>query len=211
MNVVSTKTFNETQAPLFYLADEHAHPPGASTMLGFWIYLMSDCLIFAVLFATYGVLGGNYAAGPSPKDLFELPLVALNTSMLLLSSITYGFAMLTMDKGQVRATQLWLAVTGLFGLAFVGIELSEFAHLIHEGAAPQRSAFLSSFFTLVGTHGLHVSLGLVWLVTLMVQVARRGLIEANKRRLMCLSMFWHFLDVVWIGVFTFVYLMGMLR
>jgi len=180
-------------------------------MLGFWLYLMSDCLIFAMLFAAYGVLGANYAAGPAPKDLFDLDLVAINTTMLLLSSITYGFAMLTMDKGRVAATQAWLAVTGLFGLAFLSIELYEFAHMIHEGATPQRSAFLSSFFTLVGTHGLHVTFGIVWLVTLMTQVARFGLIEANRRRLMCLSMFWHFLDVVWIGVFTFVYLMGMLR
>src|ERR1700758_470105 len=197
-----TTTFAERrvveEAPTFYLLDEHAHAEGASTMLGFWIYLMSDCLIFAILFATYGVLGGNYAAGPAPKDLFELPLVALNTSMLLLSSITYGFAMLSMDRSKVGATQAWLAATGLFGLAFIGIELSEFAHMIHEGATPQRSAFLSSFFTLVGTHGLHVSFGLVWLVTLMVQVAQRGLIQANRRRLMCLSMFWHFLDVIWI-------------
>jgi len=196
--------------PVFYLVDEHEHPEGASTMLGFWIYLMSDCLIFAILFATYGVLGGNYAAGPAPKDLFDLSLVAVNTSMLLLSSITYGFAMLQMEKSRLGATQAWLAVTGLFGLAFIGIELSEFAHMIHEGATPQRSAFLSSFFTLVGTHGLHVTFGLVWLVTLMVQVWQHGLIEANRRRLMCLSMFWHFLDVVWIGVFSFVYLMGVL-
>lgn len=195
----------------FHLAEEHEHAEGGSTMLGFWIYLMSDCLIFAVLFATYGVLGGNYAAGPAPKDLFELPLVALNTAMLLFSSITYGFAMLAMQDGRKAATQAWLAVTGLFGLAFLGIELYEFAHLIHIGATPQRSAFLSSFFTLVGTHGLHVTFGILWLVTLMVQVARHGLIPANRRRLMCLSLFWHFLDVIWIGVFTFVYLMGMLR
>ena len=157
------------------------------------------------------MLGGNYAAGPAPQDLFDLKLVALNTTMLLLSSITYGFAMLTMEKSRIGATQAWLAITGLFGLAFLGIELTEFAHMIHEGATPQRSAFLSSFFTLVGTHGLHVTFGLVWLVTLMVQTARFGLTEANRRRLMCLSMFWHFLDVVWIGVFTFVYLLGMLR
>ena len=199
-----------TQAPAFYLVDEH-HAEGGSTMLGFWIYLMSDCLIFAVLFATYGVLGANYAAGPSPKDLFDLRLVAVNTSMLLLSSITYGFAMLAMAKGRVGAMQGWLVATALFGLAFIGIELTEFAHMIHEGATPQRSAFLSSFFALVGTHGLHVSFGLVWLFTLMTQVARHGLIPANMRRLTCLSMFWHFLDVIWIGVFTFVYLMGMLR
>jgi cytochrome o ubiquinol oxidase subunit 3 len=202
---------SQNSEPVFHLIDEHKHPEGASTMLGFWLYLMSDCLIFAILFATYGVLGGNYAAGPAPKDLFDLKLVALNTTMLLLSSITYGFAMLTMEKSQVRATQAWLAITGLFGLAFICIELTEFAHMIHEGATPQRSAFLSSFFTLVGTHGLHVTCGLIWLVTLMTQVARYGLIEANRRRLMCLSMFWHFLDVVWIGVFTFVYLLGMLR
>jgi cytochrome o ubiquinol oxidase subunit III len=197
------------EAPEFHLAEDH-HPEG-STMLGFWIYLMSDCLIFAVLFATYAVLGRNYAAGPSPKDLFELPLVALNTSMLLLSSITYGFAVLEMERNRQGATLGWLAVTGLFGLCFVGIELYEFAHLIHEGATPQRSGFLSAFFTLVGTHGLHVSLGIVWLVTLMVQVRQRGLIVENRRRLLCLSMFWHFLDVIWIGVFTFVYLMGVLQ
>ena len=204
-------TAAEKAVPTFYVKDEHDHAEGGSTMLGFWIYLMSDCLIFAILFAVYGVLGTNYAAGPAPKDLFDLSLVAVNTTMLLLSSITYGFAMLTMEKNRVAATQAWLAVTGLFGLAFLGIELYEFAHMIHEGATPQRSGFLSAFFTLVGTHGLHVTFGIVWLVTLMIQVGQRGLIAANRRRLMCLSMFWHFLDVVWIGVFTFVYLMGMLR
>ncbi|TPG06566.1 cytochrome o ubiquinol oxidase subunit III [Sphingomonas oligophenolica] len=195
----------------FHLAEEPHHPEGSSTMLGFWLYLMSDCLIFAMLFATYGVLGTSYAGGPGPKELFELPLVAVNTAMLLFSSITYGFAMLSMTEGRRGATQGWLAVTALFGLAFIGIELYEFTHLIMEGAGPQRSAFLSSFFTLVGTHGLHVTFGLIWLVVLMVQVQMKGLIPANRRRLMCLSLFWHFLDVVWIGVFTFVYLMGMLR
>ena len=195
----------------FYDLDEHEHPEGHSTMLGFWVYLMSDCLIFAILFASYAVLGGNFAAGPGPKDLFDLPLVALNTSLLLFSSITYGFAMLAMQRNKVGQTQLWLAITGLFGAAFLSIELYEFYHLIHIGATPQRSAFLSAFFTLVGTHGLHVTFGIIWLVTLMVQLGRHGLIQANKRRLMCLSLFWHFLDVIWIGVFTFVYLMGMLR
>jgi cytochrome o ubiquinol oxidase subunit 3 len=202
---------DSSETPIFYLADEHDHADGGSTMLGFWIYLMSDCLIFAILFATYGVIGTNYAAGPSPKDLFELPLVALNTSMLLLSSITYGFAMLSAQDGKVRGTQLWLLLTALFGLGFIGVELHEFHELIEQGATPQRSGFLSAFFTLVGTHGLHVTFGLVWLTTLMVQVGKYGLIEANKRRLMCLSLFWHFLDVIWIGVFTFVYLLGVLR
>jgi cytochrome o ubiquinol oxidase subunit 3 len=199
------------EPPVFYVVDEHDHPEGHSTMLGFWIYIMSDCLIFAILFATYGVIGSNYAAGPSPKDLFELPTVAINTAMLLLSSITYGFAILAADEGNQRSTQMWLVVTSLFGLAFLGIELNEFSTLIHEGATPQRSGFLSAFFTLVGTHGLHVTFGLIWMVTLMVQVGKHGLIAANRRRLMCLSLFWHFLDVIWIGVFTFVYLLGMLR
>jgi cytochrome o ubiquinol oxidase subunit III len=207
----ATMTPKDAENPVFYDLDEHPHPPGASTMLGFWLYLMSDCLIFAMLFAAYGVYGGSYAGGPDQRELFELPLVAVNTAMLLLSSITYGFAMIAMDEKRQSATLGWLAITGLFGAAFIGIELYEFGNLIHEGAGPQRSAFLSSFFTLVGTHGLHVTFGLVWLVVLMVQVSRRGLEQANVRRLQCLSLFWHFLDVVWIGVFTFVYLLGVLR
>jgi cytochrome o ubiquinol oxidase subunit 3 len=136
--------------------------------------------------------------------------VATNTALLLLSSITYGFAMIGMQHGRRAQVLGWLAITGLCGLGFLTLELTEFAHLVHEGAGPQRSAFLSSFFTLVGTHGLHVTFGTIWLVTLMVQVGRHGLTLPNKRRLVCLSMFWHFLDVVWIGVFTFVYLMGAL-
>ncbi|SDD87268.1 cytochrome bo3 quinol oxidase subunit 3 [Cupriavidus sp. YR651] len=192
----------------FYLTEEH-HPQNG-TLLGFWLYLMSDCLVFACLFAAYGVLGREYAGGPSGAELFDLPLVALNTTFLLLSSITYGFAMLQMQQNRVAPTQIWLVITGVLGAAFLFVELYEFAHLIHEGAGPQRSAFLTSFFALVSTHGLHVTFGIVWLITLMIQVGKHGLIAANKRRLMCLSMFWHFLDVVWIGVFTFVYLMGSL-
>ncbi|MFI5444606.1 cytochrome o ubiquinol oxidase subunit III [Polaromonas sp. UC242_47] len=192
----------------FFLRREH-HPANG-TLLGFWLYLMSDCLLFACLFACYAVLGRSYAAGPSGADLFDLPLVALNTSLLLLSSITYGFAMLEMQKNKQRAVLIWLAITGLLGAGFLGLEMYEFMHFIHEGAGPQRSAFLSSFFALVGTHGLHVFFGIIWLLTLMFQVKRHGLGAENRRRLMCLSMFWHFLDVVWIGVFTFVYLMGAL-
>ncbi len=193
----------------FYVAEEHGHAEGG-TMLGFWIYLMSDCLIFAVLFAVYAVLGRNFAAGPSAGELFELPVVALNTAMLLLSSITFGFAMLAMERARKTSMLVWMAITGLFGAVFVGLELQEFAHLIHEGAGPDRSAFLSAFFTLVGTHGLHVTVGLIWMVTLMVQVGLRGIGPENQRRLMCLSMFWHFLDVIWIGVFSFVYLVSVL-
>ena len=208
---MSTAAAERAENPTFYVADEEDHASGGGTMLGFWIYLMSDCLIFAVLFSTYAVLGGSYAGGPGPKELFELPLVAVNTTMLLLSSLACGFAMLAMEKDRKGATLIYLAVTAAFGIAFVAIEMSEFRHLIAEGATPQRSAFLSAFFTLVGTHGLHVTVGLVWMAVLMVQVGTHGLIQDNKRRLMCLSMFWHFLDVIWIGVFTFVYLLGTLR
>ncbi|HET8695040.1 MAG: cytochrome o ubiquinol oxidase subunit III [Burkholderiales bacterium] len=193
-------------APVFY--DNGDHHPQQGTLLGFWLYLMSDCLMFAVLFAVYAVLGRNYAAGPSGADLFELPVVAVNTALLLFSSITYGFAMISMQNNNKRGVLAWLAITGLFGLGFLSLELTEFAHLIHEGAGPWRSGFLSAFFTLVGTHGLHVTFGTIWLVTLMTQVSKLGLTHENKRRLMCLSMFWHFLDLIWIGVFTFVYLMG---
>ena len=196
--------------PTFYVTEEEHHPEGGSTMFGFWLYLMSDCLIFAALFATYGVLGHSYAVGPSGRDIFELPLVAVNTAMLLFSSITYGFAMLAMERGSKSQTLTWMAITWLFGAAFIGIEMHEFAGLIAEGHGPWTSGFLTAFFSLVGTHGLHVTCGLIWMIVLMVQTVRKGLIPANKRRLMCLSMFWHFLDVVWIGVFTFVYLMGVL-
>jgi cytochrome o ubiquinol oxidase subunit 3 len=192
----------------FHITTEY-HPPNG-TLLGFWLYLMSDCLIFACLFAAYGVLGRNYAGGPTGAELFELPLVALNTTFLLLSSITYGFAMVEAQARRQKQTLIWLVITGLLGAAFLCVEIYEFAHLVHEGAGPQRSGFLTAFFSLVGTHGLHVTFGTIWLITLITQVSKFGLHAANRRRLMCLSMFWHFLDVVWIGVFTFVYLMGVL-
>jgi len=204
---------SDAENPTFYLVeeDDHHHGSGGGTMLGFWIYLMSDALIFATLFATYGVLSTSYAGGPAPRQIFELPLVAVNTALLLFSSITFGMGMIDMEAGRTRAVQLWLGVTALFGLGFLSIELYEFATLIHEGATPQTSAFLSAFFTLVGTHGLHVAVGLIWIAVMLVQVGQRGLSADNKRRLMCLGMFWHLLDVVWIGVFTFVYLLGVLR
>ena len=203
----SAATMDASPSSRYFVKEHH---PENGTLLGFWMYLMSDCLIFACLFATYAVLGRNYAGGPTGAELFDLPLVAVNTSLLLLSSITYGFAMLEMQKQKVKTTLIWLAVTGLLGAGFIYLELYEFAHLIHEGAGPQRSGFLTSFFALVATHGLHVSFGIVWLITLMFQINKHGLTPENGRRLMCLSMFWHFLDVVWIGVFTFVYLMGVL-
>src|SRR5437763_9132001 len=191
----------------YYVREHH---PENGTLLGFWIYLMSDCLIFACLFATYAVLGRNYASGPSGAEIFDLPTVALNTAFLLFSSITYGFAMLTAQKKNVKGTLVWLAITGVLGACFLFLELQEFSHLIAEGNGPWRSGFLTAFFSLVGTHGLHVTFGIVWLVTLMFQLGKHGITGANYRRLSCLSMFWHFLDVVWIGVFTYVYLIGVL-
>ena len=196
-------------SPVF-LDTEGRHHPENGTLLGFWIYLLSDLMIFASLFATYGVLGRSYAAGPSGADLFDLRLIAANTAILLVSSITYGFAMIAMQRRQSKAVIGWLAATGVLGTAFLAIEIYEFWHLISLGAGPQRSAFLSAFFALVGTHGIHVLFGVIWLVVLCVQVGRHGLTRANTRRIACLSLFWHFLDVVWIGVFTFVYLMGVL-
>ncbi|WP_133365866.1 cytochrome o ubiquinol oxidase subunit III [Qipengyuania sediminis] len=199
--------------PTFYVIeqDDHDHGSESPTALGFWIYLMSDALLFAAVFATYGVLGTSFAGGPTPREIFHLELVALNTTILLVSSVTFGMGMLAMERGGTRATQAWLAVTALLGMAFVGVELYEFAKMIAEGATPQRSGFLSAFFALVGLHGLHVTAGIVWIGVMMAQIGRRGLIVENRRRLLCLSMFWHFLDIVWIGVFTFVYLLGMLQ
>ncbi|MFT4197001.1 MAG: cytochrome o ubiquinol oxidase subunit III [Pseudoxanthomonas sp.] len=188
---------------------EH-HDAGGNTLFGFWIYLMSDCLIFAGLFATYAVLSHATAGGPSGKDLFDLKFVLVETFLLLFSSLTFGLAMIGAYKGS-RGTLLgWLAVTFLFGAGFLGMELYEFNHLIHEGLGPDRSAFLSAFFTLVGTHGLHVTSGMLWMIVLVVQVLMRGLSPRNMTRLACLSLFWHFLDIIWIAVFTVVYLLGVL-
>ena len=199
----------EGAAPLFYQTDDAVHPGGA-TLLGFWIYLMSDALIFATLFATFGVLSSSFAGGPGPRELFDLRLVAVNTSILLVSALTCGLAMISLHAGKPAAVRLWLVITALLGIAFVGIELGEFREMIAEGATPQRSGYLSAFFTLVGTHGLHVTFGVIWIVVMLVQLAQRGLHPDNRRRLLCLSMFWHFLDVIWIGVFSFVYLLGVL-
>ena len=201
MTAAATDSSQNGQLEFLVKGDHH---PQNGTLLGFWIYLMSDCLIFACL------LGRSYAGGPTGMELFDLNLIAISTSLLLISSITYGFAMLQMQANRLKGTMFWLAVTGLLGAGFLGLELYEFHHLIHVGAGPQTSGFWTAFFALVGTHGLHVFFGIVWLVTLLLQLKKRGLIPENKRRVFCLSMFWHFLDVVWIGVFTYVYLMGVL-
>jgi cytochrome o ubiquinol oxidase subunit 3 len=186
-------------------AHEH-QDDGNKTVVGFWMYLMGDCLIFAVLFATFGVLLNGTADGPSGKDLFKLGFVLSETVVLLLSSFTFGLAMLGMQAGKRNQVVGWLAVTGVLGAVFIGMELYEFAELIHEGATPDVSAYLSAYFTLVATHGLHVTFGLLWLAIMIHQVLKFGLDGIVRRRLACLSLFWHFLDLIWICVFTFVYL-----
>lgn len=191
-------------------ADTRGDHEASSTVFGFWLYLMTDCIIFAALFAVFAVMAHQFAGGPSAKDLFDIPGVAVETGVLLLSSIAYGFAMLGAHRGRVDTLLFWLGITFLLGAEFVGMEVREFSHLIGEGAGPQRSAFMSAFFTLVGTHGLHVTVGLIWMVVLAYQVLTKGrpLTSRMLTRLTCLSLFWHFLDIVWICVFTFVYLMS---
>ncbi len=190
--------------------DDHGetHSEAGKTPLGFWIYLMSDCILFASVFAGFAVVRGNLAGGPNGRELFELNYVAIETALLLISSLTYGLAMIAVGQNKLKAVYGWLALTFLLGLGFIGMEINEFAKLIAEGAGPGRSAFLSGFFTLVGTHGLHVSAGLIWMGVMFAHLARRGLNEINQTRLLLLSLFWHFLDIIWIGVFSIVYLMG---
>jgi cytochrome o ubiquinol oxidase subunit 3 len=196
----------KTSAAALAEHDHHDHPPSHS-VFGFWLYLMTDCIIFATLFAVFAVMQNQFAGGPTGKDLFDIPGVAKETAVLLLSSITYGFAMIAAHKKRTGQVLAWLVITALLGATFLFFELTEFSHLIADGAGPGRSAFLSSFFTLVATHGLHVTMGIVWMIVLMVQVAKAPeLGERELRRLTCLSLFWHFLDIVWICVFSFVYL-----
>ncbi|HMK35414.1 MAG TPA: cytochrome o ubiquinol oxidase subunit III [Desulfomonilaceae bacterium] len=192
--------------------DEQFEHPDTVAMqtFGFWLYLMSDLIIFATLFATFAVLGRNYAGGPTGKELFELPYVLGETCLLLFSSVTYGLVMLAVHNGKKKWVLIGLAVTFLMGLGFVSMEVNEFHGMIAAGHGPDRSAFLSSFFTLVGTHGTHVTFGLIWMAVMIGQVAVKGLTSPVQSRLMRLSMFWHFLDIIWIGIFSIVYLMGVL-
>ncbi len=180
----------------------------SKTLFGFWTYLMTDCVLFASLFATYAVLRNNTAGGPGGAEIFDLPFVLFETMLLLTSSFTCGLALLAARRGNKALTLTWFSITAAFGLAFLGMELYEFRHLIAEGDSWRRSGFLSAFFTLVGTHGLHITIGLLWIGVMIANVYRRGLTAANVRRLTLLSMFWHFLDIIWIFIFTFVYLMG---
>lgn len=189
---------------------DHAHEARDNALFGFWVYLMTDCILFASLFATYAVLHNNDAGGPGAKELFNLRYVFIETMFLLASSYSNGFAMLSMHKQARSATLKWLLLTAVLGLGFVGMEVNEFTHLVMEGNGPDRSGFLSAFFGLVGTHGAHVSIGLIWMGVMMWQISAKGLTPAITSRLLRLSLFWHFLDIIWIAVFTVVYLMGVL-
>ncbi len=182
----------------------------ANQALGFWIYLMTDLVLFAAIFATFGVVGRNYAGGPTGKDLFDLRYLFVETMFLLFSSATCGLAVLALHNDRRGTVLIWLIVTFLLGSGFILMEFNEFHHMILEGNGPQRSAFLSAFFTLVGAHGIHVAAGLLWMAVMMGQVDTKGLTAPVRSRLMRLSMFWHFLDIVWIGVFSIVYLMGVI-
>ena len=173
---------------------------------GFWLFLLSDIIMFAALFAAYAVLSGATAGGPTGPELFEKPRVFLETMCLLASSVTCGFGTLAMFRGDRPGMYFWLGLTFLLGLSFLTLEGREFARMVTAGAGPSHSAFLSAFFALVGTHGLHVTVGLIWLVIMMLQVRTLGLKPMVSRRLYCFGLFWHALDIVWIGVFTIVYL-----
>jgi cytochrome o ubiquinol oxidase subunit 3 len=176
---------------------------------GFWLYLMSDAIIFALLFATYIVMAPNNAGGPTGHTLFNLGRTFAETMLLLCSSVTFGFATVAVRLGR-QEVLVWLAVTFLLGAGFVALEISEFTGMYEQGAGPQRSGFLSAFFTLVGTHGLHVSMGLTWILIMSSQVLAKGLTAPVTSRLFRLGLFWHFLDIVWIGIFSIVYLPGVL-
>jgi cytochrome o ubiquinol oxidase subunit 3 len=186
---------------------QHEHVEAANrTVLGFWTYLMTDCVLFATLFATYAVMRNATDGGPGGAELFDLPFVLVETILLLTSSFICGLAMLMVRTRNKTAVLGLLALTFVLGLAFVGMELHEFQALAAEGNSWQRSGFLSAYFTLVGTHGLHIIIGLLWLVVLAAQIARKGLTQGLVKRMSLFSMFWHFLDVIWIFIFSIVYL-----
>jgi cytochrome o ubiquinol oxidase subunit 3 len=190
-------------------AHGHADHGDDTTVFGFWLYLMTDCVVFAALFGVFAVMRNQFAGGPTPAQIFELPNVGIETAILLVSSITYGFGMLAAHAQNMSRFRAWMVLTFILGFAFVFLEVKEFSHLIEIGAGPDRSAFLSSFFTLVATHGIHVTVGLIWMAVLLVQSLGANSFSSKAiTRLTCLSLFWHFLDIVWVCVFSFVYLMS---
>jgi cytochrome o ubiquinol oxidase subunit 3 len=178
------------------------------TLFGFWVYLMTDVVLFASLFATFMVLRNNTFGGPSSSELFSLPYVLVETMILLTSSFSAGLGLLAAYRGDRKHFLVLFGITFLLGLLFLGLELNEFNNLINEGHGWSASASLSAFFTLVGTHGAHITIGLIWMATAVKRVMSYGLQDWNVRQLTMLSLFWHFLDVIWIFIFTIVYLMG---
>jgi cytochrome o ubiquinol oxidase subunit 3 len=189
--------------------DDH-HDQESMKMFGFWLFLITDVILFGTLFATYVVLRLNTDGGPTGAELLEMNGIIISTFILLTSSFTSGIAVLEMNKGNKRGLILWLAITAVLGASFIYLEVNEFIHLVHEGANIGTSAYWSAFFVLVGTHGLHVSLGLIWMIALILQIRRRGITPVTKRKVGIISLYWHFLDVVWIFVFSIVYLMGVM-
>lgn len=189
---------------------DHVHENYTKTVYGFWVYLMTDCILFGMLFAAYAVLHNQTFGGPSGKELFDMPFVLGETIALLTSSFTCALAGLASNKEKKKETIFWFLVTFFLGATFVTMELIEFTNLVKEGNSWEKSAFLSSFFTLVATHGTHISFGLIWMSVMMCQIAYHGFKPVIHKRLMCLRMFWHFLDVVWIFIYTIVYLMGVI-
>ncbi len=191
-------------------ANQQNHNPGEKTILGFWVYLMTDLIMFAALFATYAVLHNSTYGGPGSAELFSLPLALTETLILLTSSFTCGLASLAAAKDNKKQVLFWFGATFILGLTFLCFELTEFSHLIAEGHTWQSSAFLSAFFSLVGTHGLHILAGLLWIAVSIIMIWKRGLTPFVTNKLTRLALFWHFLDIVWIFIFTIVYLMGAL-
>jgi cytochrome o ubiquinol oxidase subunit 3 len=190
----------------------HRGPESKSIVVpyGFWLFVLSDMVLFSALFASYAALAGATDGGPTSNQLFDRNLVAVETVALLLSSFVCGLAIIAAKRANMAWTQVWLLLTGLLGFVFLSIELYEFGTMIAEGAGPQRSAFLSAFFTLVGCHGMHVGAGLLWLGTMMAQIWAKGFKQHILRRLLCFSIFWHALDIIWVAIFTIVYLIGTL-
>lgn len=184
------------------------HDNADKTLFGFWVYIMTDCILFASLFAVYAVLHGSTFSGPSGRELFSLPYVLTETLLLLTSSYTVGLGLLAARRKDAQTTVVWLLVTALLGAAFLFLETTEFRHLAAEGNSWRRSGFLSSFFALVGTHGLHITIGLLWLGVMLPRLLKKGITDISAKRLELFSLFWHFLDIIWIFIFTIVYLMG---
>lgn len=211
MNMNNVETSIEASSHGADSHDDHDHHDYAGdTLFGFWIYILSDCLLFGTLFAAFAVFSNSFAGQIDNSHLFSLPFVAGETALLLLSSFTFGIAMLKANSKNMQGMIAWLSFTFLLGLGFLTMELYEFYHFSHEGATYATSAYWSSFYALVGTHGLHVFAGLVWMIVLFFHFKRDGFTEENSTRLACLSLFWHFLDVIWICVFSVVYLMGVM-